>query len=349
MKTLDINAYARKHLVPLDAMVELTYKCNLACRHCYIKELLNQPDGEAVLSTDRVKGLVDELKALGTFSICLTGGEVLLRRDLFEIISHITSQGFVFTVLTNGLLIKRREGQIRDVCGGNKLCRRFRVSLYGTTAEVHDSVTGRAGSFVQSTAGIETLVSIGIPTTIGFVITQSMAHQIPELDRFASRLGAEWGVIKDIIPTIKGDARFLAERLDLRNERAVLTINKDRITRFASGASIPEGEESCGIAKSTVKIDPFGRVFPCSAYYEPAGNLNEAPLDQIWRESPVMQKCRRLFDVNTYSACGDCAVKKVCVDRCIGHFASETGEMFTPPSYFCAETGIVARHLAAHQ
>jgi len=350
IKPVEINTFARKHLIPLDAFFELTYRCNLLCKHCYISDKINKKEEDVnELSLSEIKGVIDDLEKLGTFSVTLTGGEVFLRKDLFDIFEHLTMKKFSFTVLTNGIEIVKYEKKLKEICSGNNFCNLIRVSLYGITSETHSIITKSSKSFDKSIEGIRLLKHLGINTEISFILSQFNIHELYEMQEFSKKIGVSCGFGKDIIPTFNGNKDFLINRYRLSNEKDVLFINKMVIEDDSNNKLLCDQEKRkqvsavCGVATSTIKIDPYGNVYPCSAVHESAGNLKMESLRNIWFHSDVLNGFRNNnYTSDKFTKCNICNYKKYCKNRCMGHFKIETGDYFTPPEYFCNEKRIIA-------
>ena len=155
--------------IPTQAILELTYRCNLHCVHCYVD--IDEPDE---LATDEWKDVIDQLKSSGVISLLITGGETLLRDDFREIISHIRRRGFFFSISTNGTLLNY------DIVNDIAKLKPFIVntSLYGASALTHEAVTRVPGSFEMTIQAIKVLVNSGIKTLIQTVAMKSNAKEI---------------------------------------------------------------------------------------------------------------------------------------------------------------------------
>ena len=127
----DVSARRR---IPLMATMELTYRCNLSCVHCYVC----RGNGKREMGFSGVKKAIDGLDAAGCLFLTLTGGEVFLRSDLHEILDYLDTKQFILQVFTNGTLI--------DGAAARRLSRyriwNMGISVYSAKPEVHDSVTG---------------------------------------------------------------------------------------------------------------------------------------------------------------------------------------------------------------
>src|SRR6185436_11771541 len=135
---------ARDHL-PLEVLLEITHRCNLPCKHCYLPD----HDDHGELTLDEIRGLFDQLAAAGTLFLTLTGGEVCSRTDFLEIVDAAVERGFTVKVLTNATMVTDEIAAHLFAAGVLEVS----VSIYGPNAEVHDAVTDMPGSFVRTLAG----------------------------------------------------------------------------------------------------------------------------------------------------------------------------------------------------
>src|SRR5947199_1867248 len=152
--------------IPFSAQVDLTYRCNERCVHCYLDH-----DDHGEMTTTEIKHLLDELADAGVFILTLSGGEILMRRDFFEILEYARQLTFCVKLKTNGVLIREREAaRIRDL-GVESV----QVSIYSHRPEVHDAITLVPGSLKRSLTAIRFLKSQGIKVTIANVLmTENM-------------------------------------------------------------------------------------------------------------------------------------------------------------------------------
>jgi molybdenum cofactor biosynthesis enzyme MoaA len=180
-KSLDLMPW-----IPLEANIDLTYRCNNNCLHCWIAE----PDTEAgrcsELSTREWLELIEQARAMGTREWGISGGEPLLRDDFPEIFSHLARKAMQCTLNTNGTLITPGIAiMLKDKCT-------VMVSLYGADAAVNDRVTRNPGSFESALAGIAYLKEAGVRFLVQIVPMRENIHQWEEMKALAQRLSPVW-------------------------------------------------------------------------------------------------------------------------------------------------------------
>src|SRR5712692_1134485 len=149
----EINGKALRLGVPLSAHLDITYRSNERCQHCYLDH-----DDKGEIPTSEIKGILDQLAAAGVFFLVVSGGEPLLRKDCFEILQHARALSFNVKLKTNALLIGEREViWIRDLG-----IEQIQISVYSHRPEVHDSITKVRGSLKRTLAAIRRLKAHGL-------------------------------------------------------------------------------------------------------------------------------------------------------------------------------------------
>jgi radical SAM protein with 4Fe4S-binding SPASM domain len=183
---------------------EVTRRCNLACGHCRASALCGPYPGE--LGTERSLRLLDQIAAVAKPVIILTGGEPLLRPDIFEIAAYGDGLGMRMVLATNGTFVDEAVAR-RLIASGIK---RASVSLDGPDAPSHDAFRGVPGAFAGAMAGIEAMKKAGLEFQINTTITQANLARIREIHALAHGLGAAAHHIFLLVPTGRG--RDLADQ-----------------------------------------------------------------------------------------------------------------------------------------
>ena len=303
---------ADDHLVgPLAAHLEIASACNLTCKHCFAGEL---PRREQQLTLGELDRLFAEMAAVGTFRLGLTGGEPLLRRDLFDIIDLATNHGLCPCVTTNGLLITEevaREFGERELVWLN-------VSLDGATAESNDRVRG-SGSFDRVIDRLEVLRRHAT-FTLAFTIMSHNAGEAEECVRLAERVGASTAVFRPMYPVGVGERHLdlmptfdqyveALERLETNSADgsfAVRPLDPFGPGTRADGQSVVHTNHGCGAGNLVCSISVSGEMNPCS-FLGPgfaAGNVRDSSLSELWHHSEMFRDIRALPGGNP---CGGCS------------------------------------------
>lgn len=177
---LPIWKQAREKRVLLSMVMDLTARCNNDCVHCYINKAAHDRRAlEKELTLDEIKAITAQAVDLGVLWILLSGGEPLLRPDFPEIYTHIKTRGIFVSVFTNASLVTDEHIRLFKKYPP----REIEVSVYGTTLEIHKNVT-RKNTFESTMAGIDRLLSVGIPVTLKSTIMQANLSNFYDIENF---------------------------------------------------------------------------------------------------------------------------------------------------------------------
>lgn len=317
-----VQVTARERCVPLTALIELTHRCNLRCRQCYVAH-----DKGPELSTDEVIKLIDQLEAEGTLYLNLTGGEILLRTDIWEIISYARARHFAVGLLTNGNLID--EAAADRIADLGVLF--VGVSVYAHRAELHDAVTGVAGSFEASTRALRLLSARGVSARLKCVLMDVNAQHMEDIMRLAADLGVTVQFDPQLSPRNDGNRaplQFEADENDLREALAKDYRSQTR-EQFAT-------EPPCSAGRDLASIGPSGTVYPCLQMPLGIGSVRERPFREIWRESEELATLRA-FRMSDVEKCTSCMYVERC-RPCLGMNLVENQDIAEPASITCRLT-----------
>ena len=163
---------------------ETTRNCNLSCIHCRAAATMGPHEGE--LDTEAGLALLDQIREVGKPVVILTGGEPLMREDIFELARHGTRKGLRMVMAPNGTLITKNIAKQMADSG----IQRISISLDGATQESHDRFRGVDGAFEGALRGIQLAKDAGIEFQINTTITKTNLHEIPNIQDLAVKLGA---------------------------------------------------------------------------------------------------------------------------------------------------------------
>jgi AdoMet-dependent heme synthase len=326
--------------IPLSVHIDLTMRCNERCVHCY-RVIERRPE----LTTEELKALLDDVARTGTLYLTLSGGEVFLRRDLFDLIEHARRLHFDVRLKSNALLITPETAARLRRLG----VRQVDISIYAADPAVHDWVTKVPGSLARSLEGAALLRDAGITVKLNCPLMKQNVGQYKEIRALAERLGVLCGFDPMITARNDGDTSPLALRITRKDLIQVLkdpTLNPD--VGKPAPREIPTvrpdlDEIPCGASHSSCYISAYGDVMPCVAMPIACGNVRDEPFEEIWHRSPEMMRVRsiRIRDLHT---CSTCAASRFCT-RCPGQALVETGDLYGPSPANCEHT--LARAQAA--
>ncbi len=348
MSTLieELNTKAVALGVPLGVHVDLTWRCNERCVHCYLDH-----DGADEMTFAEIDGLLAQLADAGVFFLTLSGGEPMLRRDLFAILRRARELTFNVKLKTNAILIREREATLLRELGVESV----QVSIYSHRAEVHDAITRAPGSLARSLRAIRFLVSQGLKVTIAHVMMRNNRGDYPAVRELAEGLGAAFTIDPTITPHINGDRSLLALNIPREDLKAVMRDPAlvDNAAQYCAPPAPVTGDDldalACSAGHSSCHISPFGDVYPCVQFPLPSGNIRKQRFIDIWRNSPQLAEVRSIR-ARDLPVCSTCVHLASC-SRCPG-LAYMEGNMRGPSTADCAKsyarTGIASANMRRH-
>ena len=323
---------------------EVTRSCNLACKHCRAEAHTDPYPGE--FSTKEAKALIDTFPETGNPILIFTGGEPLLRPDIFELVAYARQKGLRPVMAPNGTLITPEIARKIHEAG----IARCSISIDGAQSESHDTFRGVPGAFDAAMRGIACLKAAGVEFQINTTVTKSNLENFKDIFALADRLGAAAWHIFLLVPM--GRAAQLAEEVisaeeyekvlnwfyDFRKTttmhlKATCAPHYYRIMRQRAGidglAVTPENfgmdamTRGCLGGTGFCFISHTGQVQPCGYLELDCGNVRDAPFPEIWRSSRHFLEFR---EPAAYAGkCGSCEYHKVC-GGCRARAYSLTGD-----------------------
>src|SRR5438132_7481313 len=182
--------------IPMSVHIDLTRRCNERCVHCY-RVIEDRPE----LTTDELKVLLDDVARAGTLYLTFSGGEVFLRKDLFELVEHARRLHFDMRLKSNALLITpAMAARLRELG-----VRQVDISIYSPEPAVHDWVTTVPGSLERSLAARASLGVPGVPARRTSPLRNQKVGQYNQLGPLRAGLAALWGFARMITAKNEGD------------------------------------------------------------------------------------------------------------------------------------------------
>lgn len=334
---------ALDHDVPLSVQLDVTYRCNERCIHCYLDH-----DDHGEMTTAEIRSLLDELAEAGVFFLTLSGGEVFMRRDFFDIIEYARSLMFCVKIKTNAFMIGEKEAQRL----GDLMVQDVQVSIYSHKPEVHDAITLLPGSLMRSVAGIRRLRSHGVKVIVANVLMMQNMSDHTGVKQLATELGAEYTIDPTITPMMDGDRSILRLGLGVPQLQEVfrtpgLVGDVEEFCALPPAVNDDVLEEfPCSAGHTACYISPYGDLFPCVQFPLPSGNVRRQKFIDIWRYSDQLNEVRSIT-ARDLPVCSGCDHVGTCT-RCPG-LAYLEGSMRGPSSQDCeksfARTGIPSANM----
>ncbi|MHB9154149.1 MAG: radical SAM protein [Endomicrobiales bacterium] len=323
-----------KHLsAPLNICLSVTGKCNLRCRHCYVRDFW---DNEG-LSSREMTGLIDQIGGAKVVDVLLYGGEPLLRKDIFRVIERLKSYPLKVSMSTNATLISRAVSRELRRSG----VKEFVVSLDGLKQN-HERTRG-TGSFDATVSGIRNLVRDGGRVVVSFTVSRINRADLEKTAALGKKLGA--AMIKYNRLNFMGNAAshfdelYVSPAQELEVCSRVLAL-AEKYPGFIGGTyKVLTGKleekgpaaktrlriPACGAAIDRCAIRPDGRMIPCEVTWDATseGTVQEEGLLALWKNSSIMKEFRRPLEVDLRKApeCSGCGKQSACYwGRCFPYF-----------------------------
>ncbi len=334
---------------------EITRRCNLKCVHCRSSSELavqEHPD----FSFEQAKAIINDIASYASPVMVLSGGEPLLRDDVFDIARYGNSKGFRMCLATNGTLVTRET--CKEILDSE--IKMVSLSLDGARAETHDDFRNQQGAFTGTMNAIRLFNEHGIPFLVNSSFTRRNRDEIPEIYKLVKSLGAKAWYMFMIVPTGRGEDileelipqkvydqilewhyevekqenellmrptcaphyyRVIREKAKEAGEKVVR-----RNLQFSTG-----GSKGCLAGQLICLIDVDGEVLPCSYFPKSAGNIRQTPFKTIWEKSELFLQLRNFKEYK--GSCGKCEYVNVC-GGCRARSYAMTGD-FLAQEPFC--------------
>ena len=333
-------------VAPFLVVWNYTKLCNLRCEHCY--ENAGPKAAEDELTTEEAKRVIDEFEEAGVVAIAFSGGEPLLRKDIFEVAGYAKRKGFFTSVATNGTMITREFA--RKMKGVFDYAE---ISLDGFE-EVHDRFRGVPGSWRRTCEGIKNCVAEGVDTCVAVTATHYNLQEVPKLVDFVEQeLGAKRVIVFNYVPVGRGKdivdqdlspqerqelLKYLYSKMtgssckiicystapqysvvsleSVRGGHADYGVVATHFTNEAAMRALRGRTESladflggCGAGRLYCGLEPNGDIIPCVFMPIKLGNIRKDRLRDIWHSSELLWKLR---DREALKSCGACEYRYVC-------------------------------------
>ena len=306
--------------LPLEGSIDLTYRCNNNCRHCWLRIPPDSQERKEELSFEEIKGIINEAKSMGCRRWSISGGEPMLRPDFLGIFNYIIANCVSYSINTNGTLITPKIAMALKR-KGTKM-----IALYGATASIHDHVTRNPGSFEQTMRGFRYLKEAGAGFIVQLIPMKDNYHQFKDMVKLAEslskyyRVGAPWLYLSAYADKER-NAEIMRQRLapkevveldkpDLSYEESM----KEQYSQCGKEANDKYLFSSCINSRRNFHIDPFGKMTFCCLIKDPAlrYDLRKGSFQDCW-DNFIPSLAMKVKVTEEYKKnCGSCDLRKDC-------------------------------------
>jgi radical SAM protein with 4Fe4S-binding SPASM domain len=275
---------------------------------------------EDELSTEECLELIDEMKSLGTEMLILTGGEPLLRKDIYEIARYASDQGIWVVMGTNGVLITDKVAERMVACG----VKGVGISIDSLDPAKHNSFRGGPDAWEYSVKALDICRAHGLEVLVQTTIMEMNYAEIPDLIEFAREKGAWSFNLYFLVQTgrgqemndlsAEGTEKMLSHLVEVQDRYKPMLVRSKcaphfkRISYERGLGGLESG--GCMAGSEYCRITPQGEVTPCPYMTVVAGNVREQTFTKIWETSPVLLQLREAK--NLKGRCGVCEFNELC-------------------------------------
>lgn len=308
--------------VPLILSWNVTMNCNLKCSHCYINASPDEPKSEPTdeLTTEQAKKLLDQIAEVSAPMLILSGGEPLLRKDLFELIRYGTQKGIKMALGSNGSLITSEVAKQLKEAG----IKTVSISLDSAIPEKHDEFRGVKGSWQKAIDAIKALRENNVLVQVNTTLTQQNYDEIEDILTLVEKLGVENFHLFFLVPTGRGGkiadiSPAMYERM-IKNTFAKTSLHRlnvrpscaPQFMRIAKDMNLDMRQwiRGCIAGMYYCRIFPNGEITPCPYLPVKLGNIKEKTFKDIWFNSEVFKALRNPDTLK--GKCGACEYKVLC-------------------------------------
>jgi radical SAM protein with 4Fe4S-binding SPASM domain len=337
---------------------EVTTACNLGCIHCHA---VSGNPGSNELSTEEGKKLIDQIAQMGNFrTLIYTGGEPLVRPDIFELLHYSKRAGLANIIATNGTLIDEEMAWKLKECG--VVCNA--ISIDATDPNIHNFVRNKRGAFELALRAIEATKKAGILLQINTTAMEYNMANLEELIDFVDLQDCGIMLMYQLVTVgrgekikdaaLKTDSNQKLIELITRKQKNVKTIIEPvagpqywpymlelkNLHKSRIGLQLAKKVfHGCAAGRDFFYIKANGDVWPCPFVEVTAGNVREEDLKYIYEESVVFNNLKNR-EISLKGLCGECNYKSIC-GGCRGRAWAYTGDYLSEdPSCFIREHSV---------
>ena len=318
---------------PFLVVWDVTYACNLKCKHCYAtagKPLHDE------LTTEEALDAIDKFDRLGVTVIAFSGGEPLVRKDIFKLASYAASKGIYVAMATNGTLITEKIAKKMKENGVSYV----QISLDGTK-ETHENFRGIEGCYDRAVEGIRNCVKESLFVNVSMTVTKYNYQDVPAVIDLCEKLGVDWFMHYNFVPTGRGREIVKADITPEQREKLLkMLYERNKTSNISLLSTAPQfarvalqcdaefipthfynvnvGERlrklaefigGCGAGRFYMSMRANGDIQPCVFFPLKVGNIRKDNLEELWLHNKVFEELR---NKDILEGCGSCRYRYYC-------------------------------------
>ena len=337
--------------IPLSGTFELTSRCNLDCKMCYIHKRANDAHARSLeMSTKQWLDLAKECQQAGMLNLLLTGGEPTVRSDFREIYTGCRKLGLMVSINSNGILMD--DSMVAFLAANPPT--RVNITLYGACPETYQRLCGDGSAYERVIHNILALRKAGVLVKLNYSVTQYNRRDGDEIYAFAEKHGLTLQTVTYMFPPVRACEQgcFLADRMTpqeaaeaqmaydrLRMPPEVLQqVLQDKLRGIrvedpdSECQELPTERIRCRAGYSTFWVTWDGQMRPCGMMTVPSADIRELGFAGAWKQ---IRRARE--EIFIPAKCTGCEIANAC-DACPALCYAETGSFTEVPVYMCEKT-----------
>ena len=336
-----LEKYFAEHPTLFEIQLDITQACTERCRHCYVPEY-----NPIFLPYEKICEVLDEFREMGGIHVSLSGGECMMHKDFIKIIKAIRARDCTVACLSNLTVCTDEIINALVEADGT-----VQVSLYSMSPAIHDEVTRRKGSWLETMNAILRLGAAQIPVRISCPCLRINYKGYPDVMKFADSLKMDAQTDFIIMGKQDCDTSNLCNRLNLDETRTLLEdvilkaipMNSEYFSPGKKEQMLSAEEwrkrKVCGACVNSMCLNATGEYYPCPGFAGvPLGNCYKDSLHYVWLESEATKRIRAVTGAS-FGKCVECKDRDYC-SVCMCRNFNETGDMFKPAEHFCKVAAI---------
>ena len=336
-----LENYFAEHPTLFEIQLDITQACTERCRHCYVPEY-----NPIFLPYEKICEVLDEFREMGGIHVSLSGGECMMHKDIIKIIKAIRERDCTVALLSN--LTVCSDEIIEALVESDAT---VQVSLYSMSPAIHDEVTRRKGSWVETMNAIMRLRAAQSPVRISCPCLRINYKGYPDVMKFANSLKMDAQMDFIIMGKQDCDTSNLCNRLNLDETRILLQdvilksvpMNSEYFSPGKKEHMLSSEEwckqKVCGACVNSLCLSANGEYYPCPGFAGVVlGNCHADTLHDVWLNSKETKRIRSVTG-RDFAECSECKDRDYC-SVCMCRNFNETGDMFKPAEHFCKVAAI---------
>jgi radical SAM protein with 4Fe4S-binding SPASM domain len=314
--------------LPINGQIELTFRCNLKCVHCYVAEEQSKQE----LSFSEITDILDQIYQEGCLWLSFSGGEPLMRSDFLDIYRYAKRRGFIITILTNGTLMAPEIVEYFT----KEPPFSIDITLNGVTQETYENISQVPGSFSKAMKAIKLIMKKNLPLKIKTKVTRLNYHELNKIKQYVESLGIGFKLNSILYPRLDGSLKPCLFRLAPDEIIALDRLFSDegdcgedelKQENFIA----PDNLFRCSAGITSFHISPYGELIFCTFMRKPNFNLKKGSFKQgFYTLYPKIRSAKYRTD----SRCKDCKIFYLC-SQCPAWANLENAHPEKPIGYFC--------------